>query len=581
MGRFKKPVPVLLAILLLSGIILFVNLFLPRTAATSVLPIIALAGILVAIFLLTQSGEAALPTDPTSNNIDIDQQKHLTHLIDSFPVGITVKDPGNDFRYLICNRAAAEIFGKEPAEIIGHSDLELFSSETAREQHKIDFMITSSGSVSIASKGLLNFGYGGIWLKTTRILVQKAFGKPCSLVQILEDVSDNVKLESQLQHSQRMDEIGKLAGGVAHEFNNLLQVILGYCEFIKEDNKENERIINNIEQIEKAGTNAMQLTRQLLTYSRKTDMKKEAVDLSQVVAGALKMITRIIGDGIEIDFKPSNAPIAVLADTTQIGQILVNLCVNARDALGGKGKIVIEANQVVEVPRAINAGIRKNVQQIFGHLRVIDNGPGIPEKLRDQLFKPFFTTKEVGKGTGLGLAIIYAIIKQHEGYIFYDDNYTDGCAFDVYLPLAEITELKAAAVPNLEDAALQTSGLLVLIAEDEPAVREMNIKLLRKNGFRTLSATNGEEAVELFSQHAHEVSALVFDVMMPKMTGKAAYEVIRKIKPGLPTIFCTGYSGRELESEFAGQHNIIILDKPFKTRQLIDSLRTILTRTAE
>ncbi len=516
----------------------------------------------------------------TQNSIseELAAQSNLFSLIiNSMPIGVAVKDIKDENRYIICNLAAAHIFNQPVSNIVGHRDEEIFSPEMVCEHRTQDKHVEQTHDTEIIEKEVANYGAGGLWLRTTRLPLFSADGEMTMLMRVVEDITTSVKLESQLHHSQRMDEIGKLAGGIAHEFNNLLQVILGYCEFIKAET-DNEMVTQNLEQIEKAGRSAMRLTRQLLTYSRKTEMKKEPVELSKVITDGLRMLTRFIGDGIEISFNQASEPITIIADSAQIEQILVNLCVNARDAMNGKGKITISVDKVTEVHEAINLGIRRNQKMQFGHIRVADNGPGLPENLRERIFEPFFTTKEVGKGTGLGLAIVYAIMKQHEGYIFIDKNTVTGTAFDIYLPiLIETVKEEAALIEVKTEKTFDASRHLVLVAEDEEAVRLMCIKLLRKNGFSILEATNGEEAVELFQQNSDKVSLMVFDVMMPKMTGKTAYDTIARIRPGIPTIFCTGYSDENLKAELTENPNVILLDKPYKTTKLIESIKTLLS----
>lgn len=505
----------------------------------------------------------------TQNNI-------FSLLINSMPIGVAIKDFKHENRYIICNLAAAHIFNQPIDKIIGKQDEEIFSPEVVKKHKTQDDRVERSNEVEIVEKELADYGDGGIWLRTTRLPLFSPDGEVTMLMRVVEDVTHSVKLENQLQHAQRMDEVGKLAGGIAHEFNNLLQVILGYCEFIRSET-DLTAIAENLEQIEKAGNSAMHLTRQLLTYSRKTEMKKEPVELGKVITEGLRMVSRLIGDDIEISFRNTEEPLIVLADTAQIEQILINLCINARDAMNGKGQISITLQKTNEVHEAIALGIRQNQNTTFAHLQVTDNGPGIQKTHRDRLFEPFFTTKEIGKGTGLGLAIVYAIMKQHEGYIFAANNAIYGAAFDIYLPIfSKGMAADATTVKTKVENRFTAADLLVLVAEDEDAVRQMCVKLLLKHGFKVIEAKNGEEAVELFQQNKDKISLLIFDVMMPKMTGKTAYDIISKIKPGIPTIFCTGYSGESLKTELTTNNKVVLLDKPYKTTKLLETINTLL-----
>ncbi len=497
-------------------------------------------------------------------------------IINSMPIGVAVKDATDDNRYIICNLAAARIFNLDVDQIIGKTDAEIFSQPILKEHICQDQRLAETLEVEVCEKELANYGAGGIWLRTTRLPIFANDGEVSMLMRVMENITTSVQLESQLHHSQRMDEIGKLAGGIAHEFNNLLQVILGYCEFIRSES-DSEAITTNLEQIEKAGKSAMRLTRQLLTYSRKTEMKKEAVNLKNAVSDGLRMLKRFIGDGIEIIFNPASEELVTCADSAQIEQIIVNLCVNARDAMNGKGTINISLARTENVQKVIDLGIKKSKDTPYAHIRVCDNGPGIPETLQQKIFEPFFTTKEVGKGTGLGLAIVYAIMKQHDGYIFIDDSFKNGTAFDIFFPL-HVENLKTSenSIALEDKKSLSAGDYVILVAEDEDAVRQMCLKLLHKNGFKTIEASDGEEAVAKFKANQNEISMLIFDVMMPKMTGKAAYEIISAIRPEIPTLFCTGYSDEALKNELTRHKSVMLLDKPYKTAKLIESINTLL-----
>jgi PAS domain S-box-containing protein len=513
----------------------------------------------------------------------LSEQKDLFYLlINSMPIGVAVKEVENELRYLVCNQSAAKIFGKSVKEIEGKKDEEIFPTKVVSEELESDNHLIINGKMEVKDKILRNFGQGGIWLRSVKLPIYDRSGNLYLILHICEDISESVKLENQLQHVQRMDEIGKLAGGIAHEFNNLLQVIIGYCDFIRSE--ENfEAIFSNVEQIENASNNAMNLTKQLLTYSRKNEPEKHKCDLNDIVSHTMKMLKRIIDKGINFRFSETSEKLEIFADSSQLEQVLVNLCVNARDAMNGIGELKISTEKVIEAPEAIEDGLRRNVGQFFALLKVSDTGTGIPVSIREKIFEPFFTTKEVGKGTGLGLPIVYAIIKQHDGYVYLDERKKGGTTFLIYLPLIETADqIEEPAEGDACDTSLiKPHEKTILIAEDEDVVRLMMKRILKRHGFNYLEAADGQEALEIFSANQNKIDMLLFDVMMPRMTGKDAYDEIVKLKPHIPTLFCTGYSDELLKKELIDKKNVDLLHKPYRTQQLINCIYSLLRQNQQ
>lgn len=502
------------------------------------------------------------------------------NLIETMPLGILVKDAKDDFRYSICNMSASIILGKSTEEIIGKIDSEIFSEDIASLHEQLDYQIIQTKKIE-QNKVLIDFGYGGIWLRSTQYPLLDESGSIYAVMRILENITDAVKLEQKLHHFQKMEEVGKLAGGVAHEFNNLLQVIVGYSDLIEEETTE-ENTTNNVSQILKATKSAQSLTRQLLTFSRKTGLRKEIIDANLLVENSISMLKMVFDENINLEIQNSKTEANVEVDSGQIEQILINLCVNSRDAMGGNGKINIKVSVVTEVWEAITLAIRKNINQSFVKIEFSDNGPGIPEEIQAHIFEPFFTTKDVGKGTGLGLATVYAILKQHNSYIFLDSDREKGTKFNIYIPVFTGNNIQQ-NIDNIQTQLLSSidgNKKTVIVAEDEDAVKKMCVKLLRKNGFRVLEASNGKEALELYEKNTGKVSLLLFDIMMPEMTGKEAYDIISAKEPNIPTLFCTGYSSDLIPNDVVDRPSVQLLTKPYRSTALIKSITELLSDEA-
>ena len=497
------------------------------------------------------------------------------NLIETMPLGILVKNINDDFKYSVCNMSASIILGKDPKDVIGKTDAEIFSEDIVTLHEQQDCQVIQSKRVE-QNKVLIDYGYGGIWLKTTQYPLLDENKSVYAIMRILENITETVKLEQKLRHFQKMEEVGKLAGGVAHEFNNLLQVIVGYSDMIREESN-NELVGENVNMIHNATNTAKDLTRQLLTFSRKTEPAKKVVSINTLLTNSLKMINMVLDENMSLNFIPLEQDVNVCVDSGQIEQVFMNLCINSRDAMGGNGKIDIKVSVVTEVWEAITLAIRKNLQQKFVKIEFSDNGPGIPPDVSPHIFEPFFTTKDIGKGTGLGLATVYAIFKQHGSYIFLDQDYKTGTKFNMYLPVVEEKALKENDSKFITEN-IDGSKKTVILAEDEDAVKKMCVKILEKNGFEVLQASNGKEALELYEKNTGKVSLLLFDVMMPEMTGKEAYDKIASDNPNIPTLFCTGYSSDLIPANVISRSNVQLLTKPYRSKELLKTISELLEK---
>jgi len=381
-------------------------------------------------------------------------------------------------------------------------------------------------------------------------------------------------LDERLTHLEKMESIGRLAGGIAHDFNNLLTVILGYTELLLGTRPADDPDRSALEEIQKAGQRAAALTHQLLAFSRKQVLLPQEVDLKQTVLGLQIMLTRLIREDITLACEVPDEPALVTIDPAQIEQAILNLVLNARDALPAGGWIRLDvarlsASDVAPPPdvKAANAYVR---------LRVSDNGVGISPGARPHLFEPFFTTKEQGKGTGLGLASVHGIVHQSHGWIDVSSEPGQGATFAMHFP-AVLPQQRVATEP----AAIVESPRgheTVLLVEDEEAVRLIVSAVLRRQGYTVIETSSPASAVELFERHAEEIDLLVTDVVMPVMNGPALAQRLVAIRPTLHVLFISGYTG--VPSPEIRNPNVGFLSKPFQTAVLAARVREMLSRPA-
>lgn len=382
------------------------------------------------------------------------------------------------------------------------------------------------------------------------------------------------KLEIQLRQAQKMEAVGQLAGGVAHDFNNMLYVISGYSELIIDDLPPDNPIRKKVEMIMKTTQRASTLVRQLLLFSRKEAMQLKYIDLNELIGNLIKMIRRMIGEHITLNIHPGFNIDNIYADPGQIEQVLMNLCVNARDAMPEGGVIEIETKNVsIDDDFCLAHPWARKGQYVL--MRVSDTGCGIPKELHERIFEPFFTTKEVGKGTGLGLSAVYGIVKSHQGFIDLTSEVGKGTTFKIYLPSAD----KKKSQKNLEEIPLpKISGRneTILIAEDDDDVRSVIESILENASYRVISAKDGEEAISLFDTHANEIHLAILDVVMPKAGGQKVLERIKSVKPELPVIFLTGYSKGMLPISISHAPHCEVIQKPVTRPILLNKIKDAL-----
>jgi PAS domain S-box-containing protein len=376
--------------------------------------------------------------------------------------------------------------------------------------------------------------------------------------------AERARLESQLLHAQKLESVGRLAGGVAHDFNNMLSVILGYVELIAEGLAAEDPMREALGEIEKAALRSRDTTRQLLTFSRKQVVAPRAVDLNALVQGAKNSLLRLIGEDIELVFSPSDPLWKIVFDPAQIEQTLVNLVVNARDALPNGGRIAVEtANVAID-----EANIRDHLEVRPGDyvtLTVIDNGTGMDDDTLAHIFEPFFSTKEVGKGTGLGLATVYGVIKQNDGFIKVSSQLGRGTTFKLYIPRMKGEALEA---PSLADARANRGRGVVLLVEDNEMVRDLTRSMLRTLGYTVLSADTARAALSLCDEPGRRIDLLLSDVVMPDMKGPELRDKARALRPGLDVLFMSGYAPSLAVEQDSSSEPFHFIQKPFTLAEL-------------
>ncbi|HST09913.1 MAG TPA: ATP-binding protein, partial [Terriglobales bacterium] len=369
--------------------------------------------------------------------------------------------------------------------------------------------------------------------------------------------------------SARLEAVGRLAGGIAHDFNNLVMIIKGYSDLVLESANEETR--PHIEEIKRAGDRASGLTRQLLAFSRKQVLEPQVLDLNHTVRGMLKMLRLLLGEDIELLTSLSEQIGRVKADPGQLEQVIMNLAVNARDALPGRGKVIIET-QFCSLDESYASTHNEVAPGDYVLLAVTDNGCGMNSDTAAQIFEPFFTTKEPGKGTGLGLSTVYGIVKQSRGHITVYSEVGVGTTFKIYLPAVD---KPAVAAPSQPDTALPTGHGTVLLAEDEAPLRALAAETLKRLGYHVLVAGNGLEALVAADQHTGKIDIVVTDIVMPRMGGPELVEKLRKKRSDFHVIYMSGYTeAAVIENANIGKDSIL-LNKPFSTETLVRKMREV------
>jgi PAS domain S-box-containing protein len=482
---------------------------------------------------------------------------------------------GPDGRIAEFNRSAEALFAVSRDAAIGRDFLELCVPRDQWEHTREALEQIRSGEAIRENELLLPTAGKGtprsfLW-NATRLLDGPS--NPGGVLIIGQDITELRRLETQLLLSQRMEGIGRLAGGIAHDFNNLLTAILGHAEMARFDVAPGDPAQTNIAEITRAAQRAADLTRQLLAFARRQIIEPKIVDLNALLLNVQKMLGRLLGEDVTVVTRPDPDLWRVRIDPGQFEQVLVNLAVNARDAMPQGGELRISTHNVhldADFARA-HATVQPGPHVL---LRVVDTGTGMDEEVLAHIFEPFFTTKEVGKGTGLGLATCYGIVKQNRGSIWVQSSKGQGTTFEIYLPKAD-APLDQALLPERYIASRISGSETVLLVEDEAVVRDLAADALRRHGYQVLTATTGAEALALARQVLRSLDALVTDVVMPQMGGQQLAEELLATRPDLKVLYISGYTETPLDQRDLTP-GIALLQKPFTPGQLVQRVREML-----
>ncbi|NTV12317.1 MAG: response regulator [Desulfobulbaceae bacterium] len=400
-------------------------------------------------------------------------------------------------------------------------------------------------------------------------------GNVVSVIETITDVTEKIKLEAQLRHAQKMEAVGTLAGGIAHDFNNILNVILGYGTMVMETLAADSPAKDNLQEVLAAADRAADLTKRLLIFSQKQVVEVKSLNLNELILGLQKMLLRIISENIDFKLELTDSLLIVLADGGQIEQVLINLAVNAKDAMPNGGRLTI-TTRLREVDAEYVAAYGYGKPGRYALITVADTGHGIDAEIQKKIFEPFFTTKGVGQGTGLGLAISYGIIKQHNGYIKVYSEPGQGTEFKIYLPLSE-----EAARPDQKRAVatpVEGGNETILLAEDDAALQAFTRITLESFGYTVIAASDGDEAIAGFMENRERISLLLLDMIMPKKNGTEVCEVISKVSPDIKVLFTSGYGMDTSKAAALTAAGVYFIPKPFRSTELLHKVREILDK---
>lgn len=471
------------------------------------------------------------------------------------------------------NRAFSEISGYSDKEISAMKAPDSYYDEEDLKKAAVAIEKILQVGKGVLELSLITKDDRRILTEYSTSIVRDKGGNPKYLISVGRDLAERKKLEASLQQAQKMDSVGRLAGGVAHDFNNALSVIIGFTELAIDEVDPTGRLHANLDEVLKAAKHATDITRQLMAFARKQTMTPEVLDLNKNVESMLKMLRRLIGEDIELAWLPGASLWPTKMDPSQINQVLANLCVNARDAIKGVGKVTIETDTVVfdAVYCADHAGF---VPGEFVMLAVSDNGCGMDKEILDNIFEPFFTTKDVDKGTGLGLATVYGIVKQNNGFINVYSEPDKGTTIKIYLSRhegksVEIQRESTAEIPP-------GRGETVLVAEDDLSILKLAQQILDGLGYTVLTAGTPGEAIDLAKKHAGEINLLVTDVIMPEMNGRDLAQRLQSLYPGLKSMFMSGYTANVIAHHGVLDEGMYFIQKPFSRRDLGTTVRKAL-----
>jgi PAS domain S-box-containing protein len=497
-------------------------------------------------------------------------QRRLATAVEQAAEAIVVTDTNGDIQYV--NPAFEKISGYTREEVIGRNPRLLASGEQDSIFYD-DLWGTITGGEVWTGRFTNRKKDGSLYHEEATISpVRDSTGRVTNFVAVKRDVTEHLRLSNQLFQAQKMEAVGTLAGGIAHDFNNLLQVTLGYSEMLLADKDRHDPEYEDLSRILQAAKSGAELVQRLLTFSRKVEPKPVPLNLNRRIVQVDKLLKRTIPKMIDIQMNLSNDLATVNADPLQMEQVLMNLAVNARDAMPDGGKLIIETRNISldEEHCRADVGARPGNYVL---LTVSDTGHGIDKAIAEHIFEPFYTTKELGRGTGLGLAMVYGIVSQHGGFIRCSSEVGRGTAFNVYFP----------AIENLSESAVEMSAVrpafgteTILLVDDEELVRDLGERVLTKAGYTVLSATNGIEALELFKKERKQIDLVILDLIMPEMGGKACLKELLKMDPEVRILLASGYAADAAANKTLEPGARGFVGKPFRFMELLRQVRNVL-----
>lgn len=500
--------------------------------------------------------------------------KRLTQAIEESPVAIFITDLQGNIEY--ANPKFSQLNGYSNDEIIGKNHSTLRSKEIPPELYSEIAQNLVAGNIWRGE--LCNRKKNGelFWEYVTVSPVRNDAGEIINYMVVQEDLSERRKLEEQLRQAQKLEGIGQLASGVAHDFNNILMAILGYASLTSLNMQPDDPLKLNVQKILEYSEKASMLTKSLLAFSREQATNLTNFNLNSLVNDFQTFLRPLLREDIEMQTICTKDILAVKADKGQIEQVIMNLATNARDAMPDGGHLIIATNLVELNEEFVKTqGYGKPGQ--YAEISATDTGSGVDQKTIEKIFEPFFTTKEQGKGTGLGLAVVYGIVRKHNGYIITNSEPGKGTTFKIMLPKSSSDKTDEEETP--QESSLQGGKETILLAEDEPGIRDLLSLVLDTHGYHVISAENGEEAVLKFKENKETVDLVILDGIMPKKSGKEAFQEIKVIHPKIKTIFVSGYPQDLLDFEGMEGQEVNCLQKPVRPAELLKKVREILDNT--
>jgi PAS domain S-box-containing protein len=498
-----------------------------------------------------------------------DSEERFRAMFEGAPLGAAVTDL--EQRIVASNRALVELLGHPESELAGRRIADLSPHDDTEPDAALYADLLAGRRDRYAfERRLLRQDGSAVLGQVSVSLVRDALDRPQFAIFMVEDLTESKQLEEQLRHAQKLEAVGQLAGGVAHDFNNLLTIITGRTRFAL-GHTASEAIRTDLEEVASAADRAAALTTQLLAFSRRQVMQPRVIEINTVVAGMDRMLRRLIGEDVEVATTFADDLGRVRADPGQLEQVILNLAVNARDAMPGGGRLTIETRNA-HLGDSLHGADRRPEPGDYVRLTVTDTGHGMDERTRAHVFEPFFTTKEPGKGTGLGLSTVYGIVVQSGGYLAVESRVGEGSSFDVYLPRVE-EEAAVSAVPAAVSPPARTGTETVLLVEDDGGVLAYADLVLTRNGYTVLTAAEGIDAIQIAERHAGPIHLLLTDVVMPRMSGPEVADSVARLRSGIRVLYMSGYAG---ESALPDPGGVALVAKPFDEETLLGTVRDVL-----